>query len=200
MRRAVLRALRGGDHLHAGRGLADAGRREHALALDLDHAGAAVAVGPVAGLGQPAEMRDLDALAPGHLPDGLAGRGLDLAAVEGERDRIGHDGNLNRICHCRANMPRTTAIRNPVIHLSSAQVAFDAAKALAHLAEEPARFSAEFRQFALVVGDLLGRGARLVVGHVAGPQSVVELTQHQRHGLRPASGRLAPPHMKASVL
>ena len=44
--------------------------------------------------------------------------GLDLVAVEGEADRIGHDGNLNKICHCRANTPRTTAISKPVIHLS----------------------------------------------------------------------------------
>jgi hypothetical protein len=88
-------AIRGGDDLHAGGRLADAGRGEHALALDLDHAGAAVAVGPVAGLGQPAQMRDVDALAGGHLPDGLACAGLDLTTIQRERDRIGHHGNLN---------------------------------------------------------------------------------------------------------
>ena len=117
------------------RRLADAGRREHALALDLDHAGAAVAVGPVAGLGQPAEMRDEGALALGHLPDGLAGLRLDLAAVEGELDGIGHDGNLNRICHCRANTPRTTAIRKPVIPLEQTQIALDTAYAFARFPE-----------------------------------------------------------------
>ena len=55
-------------------GLADAGGGQHPLALDLDHAGAAVAVGAVARLGQPAQMRDVDALALRHLPDGLARR------------------------------------------------------------------------------------------------------------------------------
>ena len=45
-----------------GRRLADARGGEHALALDLDHAGAAIAVGAVAGLRQPAQMRDLDAV------------------------------------------------------------------------------------------------------------------------------------------
>ncbi len=88
--------FRGRDHLHVVRRFADAGRRQHPLALDLDHAGAAVAVGPVTGLGQPAQMRDQGALPLGHLPDGLAGRGLDRPAIERERDPVGHDdGNPN---------------------------------------------------------------------------------------------------------
>ena len=57
------RALGRRLHHHVGRGLADAGGGEHALALDLDHAGAAIAVGAIARLRQPAEMRDVDALA-----------------------------------------------------------------------------------------------------------------------------------------
>jgi hypothetical protein len=50
-------------------GFADAGGGKRALALDLDHAGAAVAVGPVAGLVAPAQMRNGRAFALGHLPD-----------------------------------------------------------------------------------------------------------------------------------
>ena len=104
-------AVGGGDHLHAGCGLADAGRGEHALALDLDHAGAAVAVGPVAGLGQPAQMRDVDALARRDLPDGLARLGLDLPAVQGEGDRIGHDGSLNLSASSRRQTSRRSTHR-----------------------------------------------------------------------------------------
>src|SRR6266852_6140510 len=79
-----LGAVGGGLHLHAGRRLADAARGQHPLALDLDHAGAAVAVRPVAGLGRIAQMRDVGAEAPGDLPDGLAVARLDLAALEHE--------------------------------------------------------------------------------------------------------------------
>ena len=57
-----LGALAGGMHLHARGRAADARGGEHALALDLDHAGAAIAVGAVARLRQPAQMRDLDAV------------------------------------------------------------------------------------------------------------------------------------------
>ena len=78
-----------GLHLHADRRRALAGGGEHALALDLDHAGAAIAVGPIVGRGRVAEMRNLAALALGDLPDRLAGLGLDLLAVELERD-LGH--------------------------------------------------------------------------------------------------------------
>ena len=88
------RALGGGGDLHAGGGLPDAGGGQHPLALDLDHAGAAIAVGAVAGLGQPAQMRDGDALALRHLPDALARPGLDLAAVEREADGVGHRVSL----------------------------------------------------------------------------------------------------------
>ncbi len=83
-----LGAVGGGLHLHAFARRADAARRQHALALDLHHAGAAIAVGAVAGLGRIAQMRDIDAFALGDLPDGLAGLRLDLAAVEEEFHRL----------------------------------------------------------------------------------------------------------------
>jgi hypothetical protein len=73
-------------HLHADAGRALAGGGQHALALDLDHAGAAIAVGPVVRFGRIAQMRNFAALAFGHLPDGLAIDGLDLLAVEFELD------------------------------------------------------------------------------------------------------------------
>ena len=83
-------ALGRGLNLHAGRGAAHAGRGEHALALDLNHAGAAVAVRPVTGRGQVAQMRDLDAAPVRHLPDGLARTRLDVFSVQNEPDAVGH--------------------------------------------------------------------------------------------------------------
>src|SRR6266699_2346628 len=74
-----------GRHLHPVLGVAAAGRREHALALDLDHAGAAVAVGPHAFL--VAEVRDLDAVMPGRLDEGLVGPADDGLAVQLELNR-----------------------------------------------------------------------------------------------------------------
>ena len=71
-------------HLHADARGALAGGRQHALALDLDHAGAAIAVGPVVRFRRITEMRDLVAAAFCHLPDGLAVDGLDLLAIEFE--------------------------------------------------------------------------------------------------------------------
>ena len=84
-----LGALIGGVDLHAGRGLADAARRQHALALDLDHAGAAVAVGAVARLGRVTKMRNLHAFPLGDLPDGFARARGHFAAVEREGDVAG---------------------------------------------------------------------------------------------------------------
>ena len=69
----------GGD-LHPFLGIAAAGRRQHALALDLDHAGAAVAVRPHAFL--VAEARDLDAVLLGGFEDGLVGTADDGLAVQ----------------------------------------------------------------------------------------------------------------------
>ena len=83
-------SLRVGGHLHARGRRAQARRHQGALALDLDHAGAAVAVGPVAGRVAVAEVRDGRAEALRHLPDGLAGRRGDLLAVELEDDGLAH--------------------------------------------------------------------------------------------------------------
>ena len=79
-------ALRHGRDLHAVRGLANAACRQHPLAFDLDHAGAAIAVGAVAGLGRIAQMRDIGAETLGHLPDRLAVQRLDIMAIQGEFD------------------------------------------------------------------------------------------------------------------
>src|SRR6185503_18531303 len=56
----------------------ESGSCEVALALDLDHAGAAIAVGPVVRLRRIAEMRNFPIVALCDLPDGLARVGLDL--------------------------------------------------------------------------------------------------------------------------
>src|SRR5208282_320365 len=85
-----LGALGAGRDHHPRCGLADAGGGEHALALDFHHAGAAIAVGAVVRIGLPAEVRDFVAEAIGHLPDGLAGSGLDLAPIHRELDRLAH--------------------------------------------------------------------------------------------------------------
>ena len=76
-RRPVARAVHG----HARRGVPQAGRRQRALALDLDHAGAAIAVGAVARLRRIAKMRQHGAEARGRLPDGFPGQRQHLAAV-----------------------------------------------------------------------------------------------------------------------
>src|SRR5262249_50255610 len=85
-----LRSLARGLHLYARRRHPDAGGGEHALALDLDHAGAAIAVGAIARLRQPAQMRDLDPAALRHLPDRLARLCLDFRTIEREANRISH--------------------------------------------------------------------------------------------------------------
>src|SRR5881394_335422 len=77
-------------HLHAWSRAPDAGGRQHPLAVDLDHARAAIAVGPVARLWQPAQMRDLDTVALRHLPDRLARLRLDFGAVQRKPNRISH--------------------------------------------------------------------------------------------------------------
>ena len=84
-----------GLDLHARRGVADAACGEHALAFDLDHADAAIAVRPVAGFRQIAQVRQLDAEPARGAEDGLAVANVDLAVVDGEgvgfwRVRIAH--------------------------------------------------------------------------------------------------------------
>src|SRR5262249_56502508 len=63
--------------------------RQHALALDFDHAGAAIAVGAIAGLRRVAKVRNVGAEALCHLPDGFAVKRFNLFAVEGEFYRFG---------------------------------------------------------------------------------------------------------------
>src|SRR4029079_12318149 len=77
-----LGTVRGCLHFHAFRRLADAAGGEHALAFDLHHAGAAIAVGAITGLRRITQMWNLDAEPLGHLPDSLARQRLDVLAVE----------------------------------------------------------------------------------------------------------------------
>ncbi len=72
-------------HFHAGRRRATARRRQHALALDLDDAGAAVAVRAHPGL--VAKARNLDAVPRRGLDDRLARCRRNLAAVQRKADR-----------------------------------------------------------------------------------------------------------------
>src|SRR5262249_47425522 len=69
---------------HAGRRRADAARCKHALAFDLHHADAAVPIGAIAGLGQVAQVRELDVEAARGTKDRLAGADVDFAAVDAE--------------------------------------------------------------------------------------------------------------------
>src|SRR5262249_61363979 len=66
---------------------ANAAREQYVLARALDHADAAIAVGPVAGLGRVAQVRELDTLARRDLENGFARARLDLPLVEQELDR-----------------------------------------------------------------------------------------------------------------
>ncbi len=70
--------------------LADTGSGKIPLALDLDHAGTAVAVGAVAGLGAVAQMRNDQAAPVGDLPDRLTGLSRDLFSIQRECNRLGH--------------------------------------------------------------------------------------------------------------
>src|SRR4029079_10616515 len=70
--------------LHAGRRRADAARREHALALDLHHADAAVAVRAIARLRRVAEVRQLDVEPARRAKDALARTDVDFAIVDEE--------------------------------------------------------------------------------------------------------------------
>ena len=79
-----------GRNLHPLRRGADTGGRQRAFPFDLDHAGAAIAVGAVAGLPRMAEMRDTGALSQRHLPDRFACRGGHGLAVQREGDGFAH--------------------------------------------------------------------------------------------------------------
>ena len=76
--------------LHTGGRLANARRRQHALALDLDHACAAIAVDAVARHVDVAKMRNSGAFPLGDVPKGLARARGNFFAVELEYDRVAH--------------------------------------------------------------------------------------------------------------
>ena len=83
-------ALGGNVDDHPGAWLADAGGGEHPLAFDLNHAGAAVAVGSIARRGRIAEMRDLDTEPVGDLPDRLLRPRLHNPPVQRELAMSAH--------------------------------------------------------------------------------------------------------------
>src|SRR5205814_2404839 len=102
------RALARGPYFHAGRGMTDAGGRQHALALDLHHAGATVAIRAITGGVAVAEMRDLSSLALSHLPDRLARPRLHLLAVEKKAHRVFH--RVRTVAHARSSAKCFSAI------------------------------------------------------------------------------------------
>ena len=73
-----------GLDLHARRGAANAACGQHALAFDLDHADAAIAIRPVAGLRRIAQVRQLDIETARGVENRLAFADIDLAVVDGE--------------------------------------------------------------------------------------------------------------------
>ena len=81
-------AIAGRLHFHADGRRPLAGGRKHALAFDLHHAGSAIAIRSVVRLWRIAEMRDIAPLAFGNLPDRLADTGLNLLAIQFERDDL----------------------------------------------------------------------------------------------------------------
>src|SRR5207253_10304608 len=86
--------------LHAGRRRTDAACCEHALAFDLHHADATVAVGAVAGLGQVAQVRQLDSEAARGAEDRLASADVDLAPVDAEGVGLAARVSAHRITIC----------------------------------------------------------------------------------------------------
>ena len=82
--------LAAGVHHHAFARLPHAGGGQRPLSLDLHHAGAAVAVGPIAGFIPVAKMRNPVATGLRDFPDGLARLGGYGFAVEHEGDLVGH--------------------------------------------------------------------------------------------------------------
>src|SRR5262245_18077004 len=95
--------------LHARRGRADAACRQHALAFDLDHADAAVAVGAIAGLGRVAQMWQLDADAARGAEDGLALADIALALIGTEGVCFGR----HSLIPCQRPYPSRRAHANP---------------------------------------------------------------------------------------
>jgi len=88
-----------GLHLHAGADGAAAARSQRALALDLDHAGPAIAVRAITLL--VAEVGNLDPGATGRLEDGFTLKSLQRPVVQRElhRGRFDVQGSGRRVHH-----------------------------------------------------------------------------------------------------
>src|SRR5205823_2146455 len=83
---------------HPRRRRANTARGQDALALDLDHADAAVAVGPVTGLGRIAQMRQFDAEAASGAEDRLTCADIDVAIID--REYIHHHSRKGSLRSC----------------------------------------------------------------------------------------------------
>jgi hypothetical protein len=93
----VPRALVVALDLHAFGRSSAAGRGEHTLPFDLNHAGPAVAIRPIALF--VTEIRDLNAYTLGDLEDGLICEGMDLSPIQGELDSVRHRYKLRVRSH-----------------------------------------------------------------------------------------------------
>ena len=88
------RAVRLGGDNHAFLRFADTGRGQRAFAFDLDHAGTAVAIGAITGLGAVAQVRDFQAATVRNFPNGVALLGFNFFSIKDETDGVGH-GNAS---------------------------------------------------------------------------------------------------------
>ena len=77
-------------HHHALLRFPNAGCGQSAFAFDLDHTGAAVAIGPVPGRWLMAQMRDHQTAAIGNFPNGHTAFGFDLFSVERKTNGVSH--------------------------------------------------------------------------------------------------------------
>ena len=77
-------------HHHALLRFTNAGCGQSALAFDLDHTGAAVAIGPVSGRRLMAQMRDHQTAAIGNFPNGHTALGFDLLSIERKTNGVSH--------------------------------------------------------------------------------------------------------------
>ena len=109
------RPLRIGRDLHARIGLANAGGCEHALTLDLDHAGAAIAVRPVSGLRTMAKVGDVRSATLGGLPDRFPWKRLDFLTVEQEGDALCHRELLDQPAFDRNRLKAEKLIDSKVL-------------------------------------------------------------------------------------
>ena len=84
----LLGAVRTGMNDHAFSYGTDAGGHQRPFPFDLDHTGAAIAVGSVSWLVAVTQMGNDKALAFGDVPNRLSSRGRHLCAIKGECDCI----------------------------------------------------------------------------------------------------------------